>query len=67
VVGDSTGEEEWEVEEICGYRRLEDGSVQLLVRWEGGEETWEPYKNVAETKALDTYERRHGQVSADTV
>jgi hypothetical protein len=35
------------VEEICGDRKLDDGGVELLVRWKGGEETWEPYENVA--------------------
>jgi len=60
-------EEEWEVEEICGYRGTDDGGPKLLVKWEGGEETWEPYENVAETKALDEYERRHGRVSVDTL
>jgi hypothetical protein len=56
-----------EVEEICDDRNLDDGSLELLVRWKGGEETWEPYENVAETEALDRYERLHGQVSADIV
>ena len=64
MIDAADGEEEWEVEEICGHRRLDDGSVELLVRWGGGEETWEPYDNVAETEALDRYEDLHGQVSA---
>ena len=38
VVGDDGGEEEWEVEEICGVRGLEDGGLELLVKWKGGEE-----------------------------
>jgi hypothetical protein len=66
VVGDDGGEEEWEVEEICGDRRRDD-VLELLVKWKGGEETWEPYKNVAETEALDKYERLHGRVTVDTV
>ncbi|KAK4131670.1 hypothetical protein BT67DRAFT_444470 [Trichocladium antarcticum] len=49
VVDDDTSEEEWEVEGICGDRRLGDGGLELLVKWKGGEETWEPYENVAET------------------
>lgn len=62
-----TAEEEWEVEKICDMKELDDGGLKLLVRWKGGEETWEPYENVAETEAPDRYERLHGQVSADTV
>jgi hypothetical protein len=58
---------EWEVEEICGRRTQDDGAVELLVKWKGGEETWEPYENVAETEALDEYERLHGQVIVDIV
>ena len=38
VVGDAGGEE-WELEEICDDRKLDDGSVKLLVKWKGGEET----------------------------
>jgi hypothetical protein len=64
VVGDDSGEEEWEVEEICGDRRRDDGDLELLVKWK---ETWVPYENVAETEALDEYERLHGQVTMDTV
>ena len=67
MVSDDGGEEEWEVEEICGVRRLEDGGLELLVKWKSGEETWEPYENVAETEALDEYERLHGRVTVDTV
>jgi phosphoribulokinase len=37
------------------------------VRWGDGEETWEPYENMAETKGLDEYERLHGRVIVDTV
>lgn len=67
VVGDDSGEEEWGVEEICGHRRRDDGGLELLVKWEGGEETWQPYENVAEVQALDKYERLHGRVTVDTV
>jgi hypothetical protein len=56
-----------EVEEICRKHRRQDGSWELLVRWKGGEESWEPYENVAETKALDEYERLRGPVTVDTV
>ena len=59
--------EEWEVEEICDKNRQDDGGWKLLVKWKGGEETWEPYENVAETEALDEYERLHGRVTVDTV
>jgi hypothetical protein len=58
---------EWEVEEICGHRRGDDGDLQLLVRWRGGEEIWEPYENMAETQALDEYERLHRRVTVDIV
>jgi hypothetical protein len=54
VVDDDAGEEEWEVEEICD-RELDDGGLKLL--------GWEPYENVAETEALDEYERLHGPVT----
>ncbi len=60
-------EEWWEVEEICRKNRRHDGSWELLVRWKGGEETWEPYENMAETEALGEYERLHGPVTVDTV
>jgi len=59
--------EEWEVEEICSKNRRDDGSLELLVRWKGGEETWEPYEIVAETEALDKYEGLHGRAIVDTV
>ncbi len=67
VVGDDGGEEEFPVEEICGDRGLDDGGLELLVKWKGGEETWEPYENVAETEALDEYERLYGPVTVHTV
>jgi hypothetical protein len=56
------GEEEWPVEEICGCRNMDDGRLQLHVKWKDGDESWEPYDNVAETEALDRYERIHGPV-----
>ncbi len=34
-------------------RQLAGGGLEFLVKWKGGEETWEPYENVAETEALD--------------
>ena len=34
---------------------------------EKGEETWEPYENVAKMEALDEDERRYGPVTADPV
>ncbi|KAK4095998.1 hypothetical protein N658DRAFT_562717 [Parathielavia hyrcaniae] len=39
VTGDDSGEEEWEVEEICGKRTRGDGDLELLVKWK---ETWDP-------------------------
>ncbi len=62
-----TADKEWVVEEICGKRTRDDGALELLVKWEGGEKTWEPDENMAETKALDEYERLHGRVIVDTV
>ncbi len=59
--------EEWEVEEICGKNRRDDGGWELHVKWKGGEETWEPYDYVAETEALDEYERLYGPVTVYTV
>jgi len=41
--------------------------VELLVKWEGGEEIWVPYENVAEMEALDKYERLYGTLIVDTV
>ena len=41
--------------------------MELLVKWEGGEETWEPHENMAEIKALDEDERIHGRGIVDTV
>ena len=61
-VVDDAGEEEWEVEKICDHRAGDDGDLELLVRWKGGAETWEPYENAAETEALDEYEHLHGWV-----
>ncbi len=66
MVNDNASGEEWEVEGICGDRGHGSG-LELLVKWKGGEETWEPYDNVAETEALDEYERLYGRVSVDTV
>lgn len=58
---------EWEVEEIRSHEKLADGSVKLLVKWKGGEETWEPYENLAEAEALDKYEGLHGRVTAGMI
>ncbi len=60
MVDDDAGKEEWDIEEIRDARKLDDSGLELLVKWKGGEETWEPYVNVAEAKALDEYERLHG-------
>lgn len=60
---DDAGEEEWEVEEICNYRKPEGGGLEFVVKWKGGEETWEPFEHVAETEALDRYERLYGPVA----
>lgn len=34
-----TADLEYEIEEICGKDRRDDGSWKLLVKWKGGEET----------------------------
>jgi hypothetical protein len=60
-------EEEWDVEAICRYRTRDDGDLELLVRWTGGEEIWELYENVVETEALDEYERLYGRITIDIV
>jgi hypothetical protein len=61
-------EEEWEMGEICGDRRRQNGFIELLVKWKSGRETWELYNDVAknEKAALDEYERLHGQVVVDS-
>jgi len=67
LVMDDPGGEEWEVEEICDDRELDDGGLEFLVKWRGGDETWEPSENVAETEALDKYERLRGPVGLGIV
>ncbi|KAL2140834.1 hypothetical protein VTI28DRAFT_3198 [Corynascus sepedonium] len=61
--------DEWEVKEICGERRADDGVPELLVKWKSGKETWELYEDVAQTEpeALDEYKRLHGQIPGDIV
>ncbi|KAK0616936.1 hypothetical protein B0T14DRAFT_568502 [Immersiella caudata] len=53
-VVDDAGEEEYEVNEICNYRKSEDGGLEFLVKWKCGDETWEPFESIAETEALDS-------------
>jgi hypothetical protein len=36
--------------------------LEFLVKWKRGDETWDPFQNVAETEALGKYERLHGTV-----
>ncbi|KAK4248945.1 hypothetical protein C7999DRAFT_30635 [Corynascus novoguineensis] len=62
-------EEKWEVKEICGDRRGDDGIPELLVKRKSGKKTWELYEDVAQTEpeALDEYKRLHGQVPGDIV
>lgn len=67
MAGDDGGEEQWEVEEICGDRRLDDGGLEMLMKWRGREKTWELYENMAETVALDECERLHGPVTVNIV
>jgi hypothetical protein len=56
VAGNGGAEPEFEVEKIRHHGRGDDSGSQLLVEGKSGEETLEPYKNVAYTKALDEYE-----------
>jgi len=37
------------------------------MKWKDGEETWEPFENVAETKALDKYGRLRGAAGLDSI
>ena len=55
--------ENWELQEICGKRRVDDGILELLVKRKSGRETWEMYEDVAnvEREAVDEYERLYGQ------
>ena len=61
--------EEWEVKEICGNRKGDDGVLELLVKWKSSKQAWELYEGVAQTdaEALDTYDRLHGQATVGTV
>ncbi len=67
VTSDDGGQEEFEVEEICGNRKLDYGGREMVVKWRGREKTWEPYENVAEMVALDEYDCLYGTVVVDTV
>lgn len=52
-----------DVEEISNHRKPDGGGLEFLVKWKGGDETWEPSEYVAETEALDKHERLHGQLA----
>ena len=45
---------EWYVDEIVGHR-WKGRSIDLLVKWNLGESTWEPLANCNELAALDVY------------
>jgi hypothetical protein len=49
------GEEEWPIEEITKHRMLDDSHQEYFVKWETGEETWEPFANLCQTQALQDY------------
>jgi hypothetical protein len=50
---------EWLVDSISGH--CWDGShIELEVRWNLGDMTWEPYQNVKDLAALDEYLETHG-------
>ncbi|KAH6632478.1 hypothetical protein F5144DRAFT_488830, partial [Chaetomium tenue] len=55
-------EKEWGVAKIWKHKGLADGGWKVLVEWDNGERTWEPYENMADTEALDKYERLTGWV-----
>ena len=63
------GEDEYIIDKLVRKRRIRKGrswSVQYLIRWKGyGPEydTWQPERDVADTKALDEYERLYGTTS----
>ena len=61
--------EKWEMDEVCGDRRADNGVLELLVKWKSGRETWELYEDVAQTEpeALAVYKRSHGSVVEDAV
>ncbi len=61
---DEDDDETWEAQEVCGERIVDDGILEMLVRWKSGRETWEPYEDVAKTlpELLAEYKRR-GQTS----
>ncbi|KAK4243538.1 hypothetical protein C7999DRAFT_44666 [Corynascus novoguineensis] len=67
VVDGHSSEEEWVLRRFFCPKKPADGGVELLVKWKGGEETWEPYENMAETEALGEYKRLSGTLTVDTV
>lgn len=64
------GEEEYQVERLVRKRRIRRGrgwSTQYLIRWLGygpEHDTWQPEWTVADTLALDEFERLYGTDSA---
>ena len=60
------GDQEFVIEKLVNKRRLRRGrgwSTQYLIRWQGygpEEDTWQPEWTVADTTALDDYERLYG-------
>jgi hypothetical protein len=59
-VDDSNGEE-WDVKEINNHRKPDGGGLEFLIKWKGGDETWEPSKYVVEMEVLNKYEHLYGQ------
>ena len=66
------GQTEYVIDKLINKRRIRKGrgwSTQYLIRWKGyGPEadTWQPEHTIAETQALDDYERLYGEDSAIT-
>lgn len=53
------GEEEWEVEAVCGVGKMIDGTTKYLVKWKGypeHEATWEPAEHLRHARgAIQKY------------
>jgi hypothetical protein len=60
---EDSDKEEWDVKEISNHREVDDGGLEFLIKWKGGDKTWEPSKYVAETEALNRYKRVYGKLA----
>lgn len=48
-------EVEWSVDEIIGHRWVKKNKLEIQVRWNAGDTTWEPVSEMLELQALDDY------------